>query len=59
MALAGDSGCRSYGDASRPLAQPAVKPASMAPPPIRRRTLKDGLLANPIREGAARPLRLL
>jgi hypothetical protein len=39
-------------DASRPLAQPA----SVAPvdPPS---THKDGLVANPIREGAARPLR--
>jgi hypothetical protein len=31
MPLASDSGCRSFGEASRPLEQPAVKPASMAP----------------------------
>ena len=37
----------------------AVKPASVAPPSIRRRTPQGGLLANPIWEGAARPLRLV
>ena len=52
MALAGDTDAL-VRDASRPLAQPA----SVAPPSIRRRAHKDGLLANPIREGAARPLR--